>query len=339
MITFKYSAGLFPEAFQHLREVIPASGAEGVLVEEELARFSSTKDTVLTIGVFDGVHLGHQRLIAELLKQAKKRKMVPGVVTFRHNPEKLLHHRNKLPFLTNIDERLSLLKKEGVKMVITLSFTPELAQLGARQFITLLQKYLKMGGLVIGEDFALGKEREGNIDNLKRLGRSMNFDVVVVPPLKINGETVSSTTIRKALAAGDMVKVRQLTGRPFNLTGKVVTGYGRGASLGFPTANLEIASGHVLPPDGVYAGRAYINGSVYQSMINIGKNPTFGANKRTVEAYLLDYHGDLYGTDLQLDIISRIREEKRFKNADELKRQVAADIRQGKKILDTNGVK
>jgi riboflavin kinase/FMN adenylyltransferase len=313
--------------------------SSGVLVEEELARFSSDKESVLTIGVFDGVHLGHQLLLAELLKQSKKRGMISGVVTFRHNPERLLSHHNKLPFLTDIEERLELLKQEGVKIVIPLSFTPELAQLGAREFIILLQKYLKMRGLVTGEDFALGKEREGDIENLKKLGKSMNFDVTVVPPLKINGETVSSTTIRKALAAGDMVKVRELLGRPFDLTGKVVTGYGRGVSLGFPTANLEVASEHVLPPDGVYAGRAYLNGNVYPSMINIGKNPTFGVNKRTVEAHLIDYHGDLYGTDLQLDVVARIREEMKFDNIEELQKQVAEDIIRGKAILDATGAK
>jgi riboflavin kinase/FMN adenylyltransferase len=310
-----------------------------VLVEEELARFSSTKDSVLAIGVFDGVHLGHQRLIAELLNQAEKRKMLSGVVTFRHNPEKLLSHRNKLPFLTDIEERLDLLKQEGVTMVIPLSFTPELAQLSARQFVTLLQKYLKMRGLVVGQDFALGKEREGDTENLIRLGKSMNFDVIVVPPLVINGEVVSSTAIRKALAAGDMLKVRQLTGRPFKLAGKVVSGYGRGTGMGFPTANLEITSDHALPPDGVYTGWAHINGNTYQAMTNIGKNPTFGVNKRTIEAYLIDYHGDLYGSDLQLDIVARLRDEKKFDNADELKRQVAEDIRKGKKILDANGGK
>ncbi len=310
-----------------------------MLVEEELARFSSDKESVLTIGVFDGVHLGHKLLLAELLKQSKKRGMVSGVVTFRHNPERLLSHRNKLPFLTDIEERLNLLKQEGVTMVVPLSFTPELAQLSAREFTKLLQKYLKMRCLVIGEDFALGKEREGDTENLRKLSTSMNFDIVVVPPLKINGQTVSSTTIRKALAAGDMLKVSKLMGRPFDITGKVITGYGRGVSLGFPTANLEVESEHVLPPDGVYAGRAYLNGNVYQSMINIGKNPTFGVNKRTVEAHLIDYHGDLYGTDLQLDVISRIREEKKFDNIDELQKQVSEDIIRGKAILDSTGVK
>jgi riboflavin kinase/FMN adenylyltransferase len=311
--------------------------SRGVLVEEELARFSSDKESVLTIGVFDGVHLGHKLLLGELLKQVRSRRMLSGVVTFRHNPEKLLLHRNKLPFLTDIEERLKLLKQEGITMVIPLSFTPELARLGARMFVSLLQKYLRMRGLVVGEDFALGREREGDTENLKKLGASMHFDVVVVPPLKINGETVSSTTIRKALAAGDMLKVRQLMGRPFDLTGKVVTGYGLGVSLGFPTANLEIASEHVLPPDGVYAGRAYVNGNIYPSMINIGKNPTFGVHKRTVEAHLIDYHGDLYGTDLQLDVISRIREEKKFENINELKKQVSEDIIRGKAILNAAG--
>lgn len=310
-----------------------------MLVEEELARFSSAKESVLSIGVFDGVHLGHQRLLAELLNQADKRKILSGVVTFRHNPEKLLSHRSKLPFLTDIDERLDLLKQEGVAMVVPLSFTPELAQLSARDFIALLQKYLKMRGLVIGEDFALGKGREGNTENLKKLGQSMDFSVTIVPPLVVNGEVVSSTTIRKALAAADMSKVRQLTGRPFQLTGKVVSGYGRGTGMGLPTANLEISSDHALPPDGVYTGWAHINGNTYQMMTNIGKNPTFGINKRTVEAYLIDYHGDLYGTDLQLDIVARLRDEKKFASSEALKKQVAEDIRKGKKILDANGAK
>src|SRR4030043_267474 len=235
-------AGFFYNPF---RELAPASGVEVVLVEEELARFSSNQESVLTIGVFDGVHLGHKRLISELLNQAKKEKMLSGVVTFRHNPERLLSHRNKLPFLTDIEERLKLLKQEGVSMVIPLSFTPELAQLSAREFIALLQKYLKMRGLVTGKDFALGKEREGDTENLKILGRNMGFNGTIVPPLAISGETVSSTSIRKALAAGDMHKVAVLTGRPFNLTGKVIAGYGRGVSLGFPTANLEITAEHV----------------------------------------------------------------------------------------------
>jgi riboflavin kinase/FMN adenylyltransferase len=310
-----------------------------MLVEQELARSSPERDTVLTIGVFDGVHLGHKHLIAELLHQARQKQLLSGVVTFRHNPEKLLSHRNKLPFLTDIDERTGLLKNEGVDIVIPLSFTPELAQLSAREFIVLLKKYLKMRGLVIGTDFALGKERQGDTDALLKLGQEMDFCVTVVPPLTINGKIVSSTAIRKALADGDMEKYGELTGRPFSLHGKVVAGAGRGEGLGFPTANLDVSSRQAIPPDGVYAGLAHINGKVYQSMTNIGQNPTFGNTERTIESYLIDYHGDLYGHEISVDFVAKLRDEKKFKSIDELKKQVAEDIRQGKTILKSMGEK
>jgi riboflavin kinase/FMN adenylyltransferase len=306
-----------------------------VLVEEELARFSSEKDSVLTVGVFDGVHLGHKYLISKLLEQAGQRKLLSGVVTFYPHPEELLSPRTKLPFLTGIEERINLLKNEGVDVIIPLSFTAGLAKLGARQFVNLLQKHLRMCGLVIGSDFALGKGREGDTGTLRRLGREMNFSVTVVPPLVVNGEVVSSTLIRKALADGDMRKVRELVGRPFSLQGTVVTGAGRGVGLGFPTANLDIASERAIPPDGVYTGWAHINGKAYQSMANIGRCPTFGGGERTVEAYIVDYQGDLYGQELKLDIIARLRDEKKFDTVEALKEQMAEDVRRGKAILDT----
>lgn len=306
--------------------------------EEELAAFLTEKETLLTIGVFDGVHLGHQRLISELVKQAARKHLLSGVVTFRQHPEDILSPGKTLPFLTDIKTRTKLLRDEGVDFIVPLSFTVRLAELGARQFIGLLQKHLKMRGLVIGPDFALGKQREGNIDALRKLGKEMGFTLTILPPLDINGEIVSSTTIRKAMADGDMNKVRELTGRYFSLYGKVVIGAGRGESLGFPTANLDINSGQALPPDGVYAGLARVNGKVYQSMTNIGRNPTFGNTKRTVETFLLDYSGDLYGRELSVEFVARLRDEKKFKNADDLKKQLAEDIRQGRIILDASGV-
>jgi len=309
-----------------------------VSLEEELAVFSPDRDTLLTVGVFDGVHLGHQRLISELLKQAARRHLLSGVVTFRQHPEDMLSSGKKLPFLTDINTRTKLLQDEGVDFIIPLSFTTKLAELDARRFIALLRKHLKMCGLVVGSDFALGRQREGDTLALQKLGKEMDFSVTIVPPLEINGEVVSSTTIRKAMADGDMKKVHDLTGRYFSLYGKVVTGAGRGESLGFPTANLEINSGQALPPDGVYASLAHVNGKVYQSMTNIGKNPTFGTARRTIEVYLLDYNGDLYGHDLSVDFVARLRDEKKFKNADELKKQVAEDVRHGKTILKSMGV-
>jgi riboflavin kinase/FMN adenylyltransferase len=305
--------------------------------EEELAAFSPEKDSLLTIGVFDGVHLGHRRLIAELLSQAARRRLLSGVVTFLQHPEDVLSPGKTLPFLTDIKTRIKLLKDEGVDFIVPLSFTRSLAGLDARRFIALLQKHLRMRGLIVGPDFALGKKREGDIGALRRLGKEMGFSLTIVPPLEINGEVVSSTTIRKAMADGDMKKVRELTGRYFSLYGKVVTGAGRGEGLGFPTANLDVNSGQALPPDGVYAGLAHVNGKIYGAMTNIGKNPTFGNTGRTIETFLLDYSGDLYGRELSVEFVARLRDEKRFKNSGELKKQLAEDIKKGKSVLDSIG--
>jgi riboflavin kinase/FMN adenylyltransferase len=307
--------------------------------EEELAAFSPEKDSLLTIGVFDGVHLGHRRLIAELLQQATRRDLLSGVVTFRQHPEDVLSPGKTLPFLTDIKTRIKLLKDEGVDFIVPLSFTRILAGLDARRFIALRQKHLRMRGLVVGPDFALGRKREGNIDALRRLARETGFSLTIVPPLEINGEIVSSTTIRKAMADGNMKKVRELTGRYFSLHGKVVAGAGRGEGLGFPTANLDVNSGQALPPDGVYAGLAHANGKVYEAMTNIGKNPTFGNPDRTIETFLLDYSGDLYGRELSVEFVARLRDEKQFKNAGELKKQLAEDIKKGKSILGSMGTK
>ena len=306
-----------------------------MLVEEELAKFSSKKDSVLTIGVFDGVHLGHKHLLTELLKQARQKKMLAGVVTFRQHPEDLLSSGKKLPFITDIETRIKLLREAGIDFVVPLSFTKQLAHLDARTFVGLLQKYLKMRGLVIGSDFALGKARQGDTDTLKKLGSELDFSVTIVSPLTLKGEVVSSTAIRKALADGDMEKYNHLTGHPFTLHGRVVTGTGRGEGFGFPTANLNVSSGQAVPPDGVYAGLAHINGKVHQTMTNIGRNPTFGKNERTIEAYLLDYSGDLYGHELSVDFVSRLRDEIKFKNIEELKKQLAKDVKQGKIILNS----
>ncbi len=302
-------------------------------VEEELARLSPNKGMVLTIGVFDGVHLGHKYLISRLTEHAKQQNSLSGVVTFRQHPQEVLSPRTKLPCLTTLAERIRLIKDEGVDEIVVLPFTHGLADLSARQFISSLQKYLRMQGLVIGPDFALGKNREGNASTLHALGQDMNFTVIVTPPIIINGEVVSSTAIRNALANGDMKRVHSLIGRYFSVSGRVTTGTHRGVQLGFPTANLELDPEQALPADGVYATWVHIDNKAYESMTNIGKRPTFGSNQRMVEVHVLDYHGDLYGHELKIDIIERLRDEKRFSTAEELRKQIAEDVKQGRAIL------
>ena len=306
-------------------------------IEEELVKLSAEKDMLLTIGVFDGVHLGHRYLISQLKELARQQGLLSGVVTFRQHPQEILSPQTKLPFLTDLAQRTNLLKNEGVEAIITLSFTPELAQLSARQFVGLLKKYLGMRGVVIGPDFALGQNREGNTNTLRRLGREMGFSVTVVPPIVIDGEVVSSTAIRNALAEGDMKRVQNLVGRPFSLHGHVIPGAGRGMELGFPTANLDIDPQQALPAEGVYVGRVHIDDQTYPSMTNIGKRPTFGGSQRVVEVYLPDYHGDLYGQELTIDIIERLRGEKKFDTPEELKKRITEDIKQGRAILKTKG--
>jgi riboflavin kinase/FMN adenylyltransferase len=302
-------------------------------LDKDLAGLSSDKGTALTIGVFDGVHLGHQYLLSRLREHAQQRGLLSAVITFRQHPEEILSGQNKLPYLTTLSQRAQLIKDKGIDEVVILSFTPELANLGAHQFIGLLQKRLKMEALVIGPDFALGRNREGDTDTLRALGQEMGFTVMLIPPIIINGEVVSSTAIRNALTEGDMKRVYKLAGRYFNIQGRVVPGTHRGVQLGFPTANLEPDPTQGLPTDGVYATWAYIDNKAYPSMTNIGRRPSFGEKQRTVEVYVLDYQGDLYGQELGIDIVERLRDEIKFDNAEELKKQIAKDVEQGRAIL------
>jgi len=307
-------------------------------VEKELAEQAPEKDTILTIGVFDGVHLGHRYLVSQLIKHAREQNLLSGVVTFRQHPQELVSPQTRLPFLTDLNQRVDLLKNEGVDRVFVLSFTPELARLTAHEFVSLLKRYLKMRGLVLGHDFALGQNRAGDENMLRKLGKEMNFTVNVVRAKLVDGELASSTTIRKALAAGDMKRVHRLIGRYFGLSGYVVGGAHRGTKLGFPTANIQVDPSQALPPDGVYATWSYIDDQAYPSMTNIGKRPTFDNNERTVEVFVLDYQGDLYGHEMSIDLVDRVRDEKKFNTIEELIEQIAADIKLGRAILKRHRV-
>ena len=303
-------------------------------VEDELAEFAPERESVLTIGVFDGIHLGHQHLLGYVKRQALVRDHLAGVVTFRQHPLELFSPETHLLRLTSLEQRISLLKDVGIDFVVPLSFTPELAGLSARDFSALLQKHLNMRGLVVGPDFALGRGREGDVFKLRSLGKELGFWVDVVSPKMIDGEVASSTNIRQALIQGDMSKVRRLLGRPYSLTGLVGHGVERGRQLGFPTANLEVNSGQALPGDGVYATRAYVGDRAYPSVTNIGTRPTFGQGGRTVEIYLLGFEGGLYGQELRIELVDRLRGEKRFSSPEELKEQISRDVQQAISILE-----
>lgn len=303
-------------------------------VEEELKRFAPQRDTVLTIGVFDGVHLGHQRLIDYLRRQALPGDHLPGVVTFRTHPRMVINSGATLHFLTSLEERIRLLTGLGVELVVPVTFDRELANLTARQFTSLLQQYLRMRGLVVGPDFALGKNREGDASALHKIGKENGFWVEVVSPGMANGEVISSTAIRQALSRGDMAKVNRLLGRRFSLAGKVVHGDERGKQLGFPTANVEVSPQQAIPGDGVYAARTYLGARDYPSVANIGKRPTFGKGERTVEVHLIGFNGLVYGEDIRLEIVERLRPEKHFPTPEDLKQQISRDVEAAVSILE-----
>lgn len=305
-----------------------------MLVDEELARVKPERDTALTIGVFDGVHRGHQSLIAKLKEKASAEGLASGVVTFQHHPRLIIAPKSHITRLTSLQERITLLHGCGVEYVIPLSFTPDLSQLSAGEFMELIKRYLRMRELVIGPDFALGKGKKGDAAALKVLGDELGFSVEVVPPVIVNGETVSSTAIRTALARGDVVKAGEFLGRHFSLTGQVSKGDERGKTLGFPTANIIPEQGQALPADGVYTVRASAGESIHPAVANIGLRPTFGSEECLLEAHLLDFEGDLYGHELKIEFIERLRDEIRFPDAEALKGQMARDVERARELID-----
>jgi riboflavin kinase/FMN adenylyltransferase len=288
---------------------------------------------MLSVGVFDGVHIGHQKLLIHLRDEARSRGWLSGVVTFKSHPEVVLG-ANKLLWLYDLETRISLIRNLGIDIVVALPFSTELARLTAREFVQLLIKQLKMQGLIVGPDFALGKNREGDASRLKVLGEEMGFSVEVIPVVVIDGLVVSSSNIRQALAIGDMKKVEKMIGRFFSLSGKVVSGDRRGRTLGFPTANLDIKPEQALPADGVYATITHTEDDNLPSVSNIGVRPTFGGTKRLVETYILDFTADLLGHKLTIDLVDRLRGEERFHTVEELKAQMIKDVEQTRRILD-----
>jgi riboflavin kinase/FMN adenylyltransferase len=302
-------------------------------IEQELAGVTPRGETLLTIGVFDGVHAGHRYLLRRLRERAAERNLLSAVVTFSPHPQSVLHPHRQLPWLTSLEDRVETFQMLGVRVVAVLTFTPKLAQLSAREFISLIKKHLNMQGILVGPDFALGKGKEGNIKLLHALGREMGFSVDSISPFKISGEIVSSTLIRRLLAIGDMRRVTKLMGRHFYLEGKIITSEKRGRVLGFPTANLDIKPQQALPGNGIYATIAHVQGKHFHSATNVGIRPTFGTGEEMVETHLLNYKGNLYGKDIRVEFVQKIRDEKRFSSSEELRTQIEKDVREIVAIL------
>jgi riboflavin kinase/FMN adenylyltransferase len=298
---------------------------------EELERARTANGTVLTIGTFDGVHRGHQYVVGKTVEAARALGLKAVVVTFRAPPRSVLRPETPVPSLSSLDERVRFLEELGVDMVVPLTFDLELAQLHAREFVGLLRQHLGLRRLVIGPDFALGNRREGTAHVLTELGGEMGFTVEALAPFQDDGGArISSSAIRQALAEGDVQVAQRMLGRPYRVTGPVVRGYQRGKEMGFPTANISVSGERAVPADGVYVTRVHLEGVTYPSVTNVGDNPTFGNVERSVETFILDFDRSIYGVEVSLEFLQRLRGEVRFPNADALAAQIREDVEQAR---------
>ena len=302
-------------------------------VDGELAAVTVERDSMLTIGVFDGVHRGHRRLLTQLVDEARSTGRVAGVVTFRNHPASVLRADFQPQYLTTLEDRLRLLRETGVDFVAPVTFDAELSRLDARAFAARLTSALRMRGLVVGADFAMGHGRGGDSAALARLGEELGFTVQSVDLLADGSDAVKSTSIRRALSAGDVESVARMLGRNFVTQGVVVEGEKRGRELGFPTANLETPPGLAVPANGIYAAWACFDDERRMAAVSIGVRPTFGEQPRAIEAYLLEYQGDLYGETMRLEFVAHLREELKFDTVEALIDQMGEDVRRTKEIL------
>ena len=301
---------------------------------EALGASPAEDPSVVTVGVFDGVHLGHQRLLHELLEMASELHAVPTVVTFRDHPDRLLLGTAP-PLLVSVPHRLRLLRRIGVQNVLLLDFDQNLRALKAEPFADrVLVTGLRAKGVLVGFDSALGKDREGTSDLLEGLGRRLGFVVRRGTPMLLDGEPISSTAIREAIGAGALEQARMLLGRWPSTFGEVVRGEGRGRSLGFATANLTELGG-VLPPSGVYAVEALLDGEQHLGVANLGVRPTLAPAlpRPRLEVHLFDWSKDLYGRRLEVCFVKRLREERRFAGPEALAAQIHADVAAARAVL------
>ena len=297
-----------------------------------LASAAPARDTVLTVGVFDGVHQGHRHLLARLIERAGA-DFAPTVVTFANRPVTVLQPGTVPSYLTTPENRIGLLKGLGVELVVCLEFTLELSRVPAEEFAEVLAGPLRMKGLIMGPDSALGQGRRGDLAFMREQGERLGFWVEAVEPLEVGSEAVKSRRVRDALANGDVAAASGLLGRNHTLSGEVVIGDQRGRTLGFPTANLAVDSRLLLPGDGIYATWVVIDGARRPSATSVGVRPTFGLTQRLVEVYVMDFSGDLYGKTVSIEFVSKVRDQETFASVEELVKQIDQDVTDSREVL------
>jgi riboflavin kinase / FMN adenylyltransferase len=286
----------------------------------------------LAIGVFDGVHLGHQAVISTSAEHARAENGTPVVVTFDPHPEKVLRPEKAPHLLTATTHKIALIRRLGVRHLLIITFDRQFAATEPEDFVQQLVEHSKpLREICVGHEWSFGKNRRGNLQLLTKLGAKFDFNVIGIRPVTVNREIVSSTTIRRAVAAGDLKKAAAMLGREYTILGTIVHGDDLGKKIGFPTANLS-AHSEQFPPNGVYFAEAKLEGVIYPGVVNLGYRPTIssGKSERVLEIHLLDFNREIYGRDLELRFVRYLRPEKKFENVDALVRQIERDVQQAR---------
>lgn len=289
-------------------------------------------NSIIAIGNFDGVHLGHQKVLRFLSRIAKRKNLYPLVLTFSPHPEKILG-KKRTKMIQTLAQRARDVGKFGIKTVLIVPFSKKFRSLSSRDFIEeVVVKTLRVKAVVIGEGFRFGKNRKGNISLLRRLALRYKFRVYSVPPVKKNRNTVSSSLIRRLLESGEVEKAKTFLGRYYEIEGEVVKGKSRGKILGFPTANIETRN--EIIPGGIYITTTQIGQEAFPSLTNVGSRPTFGELKTSVESHIIDFNRNLYGKKIRINFIKKIRDEKKFEAEDDLARQIIKDLKAARKYFN-----
>lgn len=300
-----------------------------------IENYKANSKSILTIGTFDGVHLGHQKIITSLVTKAKKKSLQANILTFFPHPRMVLQKESNLKLIDTLEEKQNLLSELGIDNLIIQPFSKEFSKLTAIEFTRdVLVNELGMSALMIGYDHRFGKNREASVEDLITYGQSYNFEVTVIPAQDISSITVSSTKIRDAIKISNFKKVNQFLGRPYELNGKVIKGNGVGRTIKYPTANIEIKEIYkLIPPKGVYLVKIYLGENEFSGMMNIGNRPTINGLNQTIEVYIFDFNKDIYGKNLKVCFLKKIRKEKKFDSLPSLKSQLKKDEENCKRIL------
>lgn len=291
------------------------------------------RPAILTLGKFDGVHLGHQLLIRKTVERAQELQAVSVVITFDPHPSQVVDPEKPVHLLISLEERIEHIRMLGPDMLIVAPFTREVMMMSARTYMQRICSVLPLKELWVGRNFSIGHQREGDVARLTEIGKELGYVVRSIPPLTVFGEIVSATRIRQLLSDGIVEGIAALLGRPFSLSGEVIVGDQRGKTIGFPTANIQLAPDRLLPAHGVYACCASTATLVAPAAVNVGTRPTFDGKYQMVEAHLIGWSGNLYGQELHIEFWNRLRGERKFAALDGLKAQIARDCEQALELL------